>query len=615
MAGIIPFMAQRVHQCPNCGSAVEVPDDYFRSQLQCMGCGAQIDRMLGTVLQPGPGTDAPIPAPAYPVPPLYPAQYSAPMYMQAPKGGFPGWAIGLIVGGVAIVAAFIALTFWAVGNIKEARSDRETSKRVNTPPTSEPRRNSVPQFPPRNDLGRSDEIDRRLIVSFNRWTVYAYDDFKGYGFTARGGRAPYKWSLSGALPTGVTHSLTVTRHPDGEIYTFEGNAGPAWDYPLTMTVVDADGNESTDKGVFKVLSIPASAGALAGTTTVYHDLISQPTKAGPKAVVPVGLPIHGEVSFKKADEVRSARVFSYDYSEAPAWVKVEVDRDRLFFGGTPETSGEVKFTIRAIARVDHCGHDYELSQEITLDVTPLREDERPDPVGVLEAGDISGKVAVLIERVVSFKAPRPEKWNARRAWQVDAQWDVDLRAMNASVPPGVVVSKRNARDGEAPPYVIYGVPEEGGEWELEFKLTVTVKYVDDPYEFVAKVKISVEPLREDQIPAEIPPPLSHDWEVRGAAGHDLKATLTYNDPYRPATWTHDMQWRFTWEWLIDEIEAPEGVVFETYNPGGQTGYPHLVMRGSVATKGEWEFDIKVKVKVKYIDATYEAVQKVKLTIR
>lgn len=46
-------MAQRVLKCPSCGAGVEVPDNYFRANIACFQCGAQLDRRTGGIAGSG----------------------------------------------------------------------------------------------------------------------------------------------------------------------------------------------------------------------------------------------------------------------------------------------------------------------------------------------------------------------------------------------------------------------------------------------------------------------------------------------------------------------------------------------------------------------------------
>lgn len=133
-------MAQRSFPCPQCGTTILVPDDYFRAAISCAVCRTTVDRRTGArlhveaaapanpqpapypAMQPpayppqsqyyaqGPAYPAPGAGPAYPYPhgaqpPAYPVP-GAPWQAQAPAKRGKGWIIAVVVV-VVVVGAFV----------------------------------------------------------------------------------------------------------------------------------------------------------------------------------------------------------------------------------------------------------------------------------------------------------------------------------------------------------------------------------------------------------------------------------------------------------------------------------------------------------------------------
>ncbi|MCB9932531.1 MAG: hypothetical protein H6841_03825 [Planctomycetes bacterium] len=129
-------MAQRILTCPNCNQQVHVPDNYFRAAIQCMRCGAQLDRFTGQVAGAAPGRQAAGPRPAaYPpsAPPVaypqaaqpvaYPFQGQTPQHpvYSRPAKAKRWWLIPLVVigslVGVLVIVAVVAGPMLLRGNI------------------------------------------------------------------------------------------------------------------------------------------------------------------------------------------------------------------------------------------------------------------------------------------------------------------------------------------------------------------------------------------------------------------------------------------------------------------------------------------------------------------
>lgn len=444
---------------------------------------------------------------------------------------------------------------------------------------------------------------RQLRIQFIQPpSCYASQDVKT-GFWAYGGRPPYVWSLSGSFPRGMTVEILEVSDPAWPTghYQVTGRAGPVGAYEVSMKVVDADGQIAVVSGVLDVHELPIEIGELVATNRVYNHLQGEVTIAGDSNVVmSTGWSVSTRVQLQPNDVPAGTR--EYEVADCPDWLKFEADGHQSTLVGTPIEAGVFKLKVTAIGFIAGVEKQYPLSCEIVIEVGWVQSDSVPEGFGKLKIEPINCQISETAHGGCWFESKRPRDWTPHE-WEVNAAWKTSVESLNNELPKGL-----KARDGlgwgEGQLAIpISGQLEEVGEWELEIKIIANVLYVEAPIEFVGVLRITVAALRDDQIPESLEPPKTRS--VLTAVGEEFVDSVSLKHEFhRPLTWSADMHFSCTVEWLIDDVDLPPGVSLSTNEYG-------LVVRGVFATAGEVELQVKAKVRIKYIDKDYEVTQRIK----
>lgn len=457
-----------------------------------------------------------------------------------------------------------------------------------------------------DNLKISDEamgIDPLSIDFAQEGVAFEGVDSTKWKITIRGGRMPYKVDLS--KPTPDTRYVKDHTGEAWEDHIGSSSSAKAGSYPVQASVTDADGRTATGKWVVEVQKGISELGRL--DVALRSGLIDVGSTGTNSIRVPVGCMMYGESVFVPTHPQYPIVQPYYNVDGLPEWL-VLAPLGTGTFSGRAETVGVYTFRVHTKVVLQGLSKSFPMEREVTVEVVPLSKDDLPDQVGSFEVKHVTGFVGANLEGEVYFLAPVPDEWVGMRDWKVDAQWALTSNDMNKLLPKGMSadIQKPTRRDCYTR-LRLFGSVQTAVETVVEFKLIVTIKYLPEPIELTASVQFKVESAVDA---VQISEPM--EALVRRRAGSDINKTVVAIIMV-PPEWPSHVNFKYTVEWLLDEVKLPDGIRLDA-TPAGSSHGKDLRVTGSVNTPGEYFVEVPIRVTLSGSDKTHDLVQKIKIVI-
>lgn len=425
-----------------------------------------------------------------------------------------------------------------------------------------------------------------------------------WGWTIHGGRMPYKVSFSKPFPD-TRYAKEDVGYLKYEYHTGFSSAAKAGMHNVEADITDADGRITSGKWSIEVLKMPDTLGSM--QVKLSAGSFDTPIEATDSITVPLGYLVRGKSVFVPSSSRFEIVHPYYNVDDPPEWLKFG-DRGEGWFSGRAEEVGTYTFKVHTRVRLHAMEKWYPVECTVTVEVVPLSQDEIPRDFGSFKVLEVNCVVGSIASGSVEFFAPVPLQWRNLRPWEISASWALTAEEMKELVPKGVFVTISTYRKSDVLAGLLFsGKPEVVVDKEVEFKLIVTVKYLPEPLEMIAKVRFKVDPL---PVPASLNAPA--EGLIRARATRKLDTMFGY-DIGQPVGWPRGNAFEYEVTWQIEDVVLPKGITLEVIDHA-TTGRKRLMVRGSMASPGEYTFEVPLQVTLKYADKTYDLTQKIKIVI-
>jgi hypothetical protein len=603
-------MAQRIHICPNCSASVEVPDNYLRARIQCANCGAVLDRKSGAMLtqassapqavltqprvHPNPQRAAVHPAPAYPVP-VYPASvYTAPIG----KKKFPLWAISLIVGGAVVFALVAGLAVWLGVESRAPSTDEWVTYTA-------PDGHFTAKFP-QAPIVTTRDVGNGVVVTFT--ICESFNDHWEISWARISGEQFFDFHAAMQASTEETGGK-LTKHEPRQHQGMDGMYG------------------EVDNGRFKILLFRSGERvwtvAVRGNPELF-DFFVENLRLSDKAlgIEPLTLEVgKGIEVFEETEAVMFPGVvhggrMPYAWrvnGKLPAGMRESyqdgnmVPFQRLRYEGYAGKAGKYEFSLTV---TDADGRT--ASGKGSLVVRAL-----PDSIGTLsgETAIYDGLYGGATTHGLTPVAPVGIKLGGSAQFKpnaglytgkIDLSWD--------ELPEWLTLNSRI-------PFAFEGVPPAAGEFAFKVYCTATLHGSKREYTDNIEFRIVVSAVPESQVPqsvGKIGQGGFRTLDVTLGTGQGINTYFSINAD-KPANWDRNREWKVTGEWDVDfealKASIPAGMFIQFAEWSLDDEFPEIQLGGVPTEKGEWTFDLKAVLHVKYIDEPYEVNGTVRITVK